>query len=108
MMRLEPLDDALEEPNELAFRGAQLAPHAAQRWRRVVAHRTVILERSFDCVLLRLRAQETIGKRRQHRPRGHRAALIAQGVTGAPRRPEQLRAGEELGAVPHDAFDAEP
>jgi len=31
MMRLQPFDHALQQPNELTVGGAQLAPNAAQR-----------------------------------------------------------------------------
>jgi hypothetical protein len=108
MMGLEPLDHALQQPNDLALGVSKLAPNAAQCRRGVVANCAVVLEGALDRVFLWLGGNEAVGEGRQHRSRERWTTLVAQGVARSARGAQQLSPSEQLGASPHDALDAQP
>ena len=68
-MRLEARHDAFQQRDQFTLRAPQLAPHAPQRRRGIVAHASVVVDGALDVLFRLALGHQTLSQRRQHRQR---------------------------------------
>jgi hypothetical protein len=96
VVRLEPLHRALEDPNELPVRAAELPAEGPERGRRIVAKAAVVEHLAADRILRSRRDEQSLDQWAKHRRYDRRPTGVTECVAATPRRFEQQRCPQQL------------